>query len=75
MLRLFPRVKWKGIHLQCTVIMMIIILCMHDCVCKSHLKVIYSGTTNSGPSEIGTQYNRPLYKGLNRSRSEKVASL
>ena len=39
MLRLFPRVKQKGIHLQCTVIMMIIILCMHDCVCKSHLKV------------------------------------
>ena len=23
----------------------------------------YSGTPDSGPSEIGTQYNRPLYKG------------
>ena len=24
---------------------------------------MYSGTSDSGPSEIGTQYNRPLYKG------------
>ena len=44
-------------------------LCLHDCVCKSHLKVTVHGTTNSGPSEIGTQYNRLLYKGLNRSKS------
>ena len=71
MLRLFPRVKRKGIHLQCTVIMMIIIFRMHDCVCTSRLKVTVDGTTNSGPSEIGTQYNRPsLYTGLTSSRSE-----
>ena len=24
---------------------------------------IYSQTSDSGPSEIGTQYNKPLYKG------------
>ena len=29
---------------------------------------------DSGPSEIGTQYNRPLYKG-HRPRSQKLASL
>ena len=32
--------------------------------------IIYSGTSDSGPSEIGTHYNRPLYKG-HRSRSQK----
>ena len=34
----------------------------------------YSGTSDSGPSAIGTQYNIPLYKGY-RSRSQKFASL
>ena len=37
-------------------------------------KVYYSGTSVSGPSEIGTHYNRPLYKG-HRARSQKFASL
>ena len=37
----------------------------------SSQKVIYSGTSDSGPSKIGTQYNRPLYKG-HRSRSQIV---
>ena len=37
---------------------------------KNHIAtVLYSGTTDSGPSEIGTQYNRPLYKG-HSSRSQ-----
>ena len=26
-------------------------------------RTIYSGTSDSGPSEIGTLYNKPLYKG------------
>ena len=34
---------------------------------------VYSGTSNSGPSEIGAQYNRLLYKG-HRARSQKFVS-
>ena len=43
---------------------------------KSYLIEVkdYSGTSDSGPSEIGTQYNRPLYKG-HSSRSQKFVSL
>ena len=26
-------------------------------------RYVYSQTSDSGPSEIGTQYNKPLYKG------------
>ena len=36
--------------------------------------VVYSGTSDSGPSDERTQYNRPLYKG-HRSRSQKFGSL
>ena len=32
---------------------------------------VYSQTSNSGPSEIGTQYNKPLYKG-HFSRSQII---
>ena len=36
-----------------------LILIFHNC----HDHSIYSGTSDSGPSEIGTQYIRPHYKG------------
>ena len=35
---------------------------------------LYSGTSDSGPSEIGTLYNKPLYKG-HCSRSQKLHAL
>ena len=34
----------------------------------------YSGTSDSGPSEIGTLYNKPLYKG-HCLRSQKLHAL
>ena len=35
---------------------------------------VYSGSSDSGPSDEGTQYNRPLYKG-HRLSSQKFVSL
>ena len=35
---------------------------------------LYSGTSDSGPSEIGTLYNKPLYKG-HCWRSQKLHAL
>ena len=43
-------------------------------VCTRPYSNVNSGTSDSGPSEIGTQYNRPHYKG-HRSRSQKFVSL
>ena len=39
-----------------------------------HLSVSYNSVVYSGPSEIGTQYNIPLYK-EHSSRSQKFVSL
>ena len=61
-------------------------LFMYDCILYTYVHVqdvlltlvcicgacMYSGTSDSGPSEIGKQYNRPLYKG---HRSIKVPKI
>ena len=39
-----------------------------------YIQGYYSGTFDSGPSEIGTLYNKPLYKG-HCSRSQKLHAL
>ena len=52
----------------------ILLYCVNVCSVMMYCITIYSGTSDSGPSEIGTQYNRPLYKG-HRSRSQKFVSL
>ena len=38
------------------------------------LAIVYSGTSDSGPSKIGTLYNKPLFKG-HCSRSQKLHAL
>ena len=44
-----------------------------QCTCSIGM-VNYSQTSDSGPSEIGTQYNKPLYKGR-FSRSQIIMVL